>query len=127
MRVDATVLVMSDTPRYHVRRGQRERIVDVVAVDRAPSVPASRHDAGRRLAQGSHPALTPPPPPDDELAALAPPATPGFTPRTMQFGGTTVVIEVDGRGVSLVLPGALRLTGSAAEALILASELLRPR
>lgn len=116
------MLEMSDTPRYHMRRGQRERIVDVVNVDRAPTV------VERRLAQGSQPALTPPPLADDDaLAALAAPATPSFTPRTLRFGGTTVVIEFDGRGVSLVLPGALRLTGSVAEAQNLAAELSRLR
>lgn len=103
-----------------MRRGQRARIVDVVAVDRAPTV------VDRRIAQGSQPALTPPPffPADDDaLAALAAPATPSFTPRTLRFGGTTVVIEFDGRGVSLVLPGAIRLTGTVAEAQNLATEL----
>ena len=101
---------MADDSRYHVRRGARERIVDVVGGSRPP--PA-------RLAEGSDSAISPPT--GDELGDLAPPrdAVP------VRFGAEAVVIEHQGDRVTLVLPGAIRVTGTIEEALRLAAALLR--
>jgi hypothetical protein len=76
---------MADDSRYHVRRGGRERIVDVV-------------DGSR-------------PPPRDAVP--------------VRFGAEAVVIEHQGDRVTLVLPGAIRVTGTIEEARRLAAALLR--
>lgn len=102
---------MADDSRYHVRRGGRERIVDVVGGSRPP--PA-------RFAEGSDPALSPPGG-TDELGDLAPPRD--VVP--VRFGAEAVVIEHQGDRVTLVLPGAIRVTGSIEEARRLAAALLR--
>ena len=102
---------MADDSRYHVRRGSRERIVDVVAGSRPP--PA-------RFAEGSDPQLQPPPG-GDELGDLAAPrdAVP------VRFGAEAVVIEHHGDRVTLILPGAIRVVGSVDDARRLAAALLR--
>lgn len=102
---------MSDDSRYHVRRGSRERIVDVVAGSRPPP---------RRFPEGSDSALRPPSE-AGELGDLAPPRD--VVP--VRFGGEAVVIEHHGDQVTLVLPGAIRVVGTVEDARRLAAALLR--
>lgn len=104
-----TLVVMSDDSRYHMRRGQRERIVDVVVGTRNPPP---------RIAEGSTPELRPP----AELGELA---VPDITP--LRFGEHAVVIEHAGDRVTLVLPGAIRVTGTVEDARRLAAALARSR
>jgi len=102
---------MADDSRYHVRRGGRERIVDVVGGSQPPP---------RRFAEGSDPALAPPRA-TDELGDLAPPRD--VVP--VRFGAEAVVIEHQGDRVTLVLPGAIRVVGTVEDARRLAAALLR--
>lgn len=114
---------MSNASRYRVQRGQRARNVDVIdlgAVERVRTV-----EPPARVAQGSRPDIVTPPVDDDTLAALAEPSA---ASRALRFGAATLVVEIDERGVSLVVPaviGAIRVTGSAVEAHALAQALRR--
>ncbi len=105
-----TVPRMSDDSRYHVRRGERQRLVDVVQPEPAPAPPAPRPP--RRVPQGSTPALKPPEPNEFELELASP--TQELT--TLSVGGHTVMIERLDERVVVSLPGAVRLLGSADEA-----------
>lgn len=105
--------LMSDDSRYHVRRGERQRLVDVVQPEPAPaSAGPSVPRPPRRVPQGSTPALTPPEPNEFELELASP--TQELT--TLSVGGHTVMIERLDERVVVSLPGAVRLFGSADEA-----------
>lgn len=106
---------MSDDSRYHVRRGERQRLVDVVQPEAAASTVATAPTMPRpprRVPQGSTPALTPPEPNEFELELASP--TQELT--TLSVGGHTVMIERLDQRVVVSLPGAVRLLGSADEA-----------
>lgn len=117
---------MSDGPRYHIRRGRMPRLVDQVPVPafgktRGTEDLLPRFAAGT-IADGSTPALVMPS--DDELNDLTQPVVERLPAR---FGGNDVVVEYHGDRVALVLPGMVRILGSAAEASRLADLLARKR
>jgi len=80
--------------------------------------------AAGAVAAGSVSDLVPPPVDDHELGELAVPADGRVL---ASFGGCELVIERSGDRVALVLPGLVRLLGTAAEAAALAALLSRPR
>lgn len=110
---------MAEGPRYHLKRGRMPRLVDQVA-------PAPRAygtlDQVPRIAAGSVCDLKPPS--LDDLGELAEPVVERVP---TAFGAVDLVVEYHGDRVALVLPGSVRMLGSAAEAEHLAALLTRRR
>ncbi len=121
---------MSEGVRYHLRRGRVTGAVDQVHTEAVDPVRTEAVDQPRaqgtldtipRIATGSVSDMKPLGLDDDELGELA---VPVVERAAMAFGAVDLVIEHHGDRVALVLPGMVRLIGSAHEARALAALLL---
>ena len=122
---------MSEGVRYHLRRGRVTGAVDQVRTEAVDQVRTEAVDQPQaqgtpdtvpRIATGSVSDMTPLGlDDDDELGELA---IPVVERAAMAFGAVDLVIEHHGDRVALVLPGMVRLIGSAHEARALAALLL---
>jgi hypothetical protein len=110
---------MAEGPRYHLRRGRMPRLVDQVP---AHTRAYGTIDSIPRIATGSVCDLQPPS--LDELGELQQPVVERLP---TAFGAVDIVVEYHGDRVALVLPGSVRMLGTADEAAKLAALLVRKR
>lgn len=102
MRTTAGVSEDQDI-RYRVRSRERTEVGPPRRVERAPAA----------VAVGS----------DPEISVMAPLAAPSAASHTLAFGASVIVVEHGPAGVTLVLPGGVRLAGSSSDAAVLAAAL----
>jgi len=111
------IITRKPTPRVTREELEKARAAAGAPAEAQPAVPATSSsptiELPRRMATGSRPGMS----------------VPGGAPRSntlkVEFGDVELIVEHRGDDVSIVIPGALRLTAPRAQAMALVAALMK--